>query len=109
MAIAKLGPACLALLAATPALAQEMPRYDVEGHCAEVSRMGGGSDMIRNGCIEIEQDAYNALKDAWPGLPERTRGYCAEIGAIGGGSYSILEGCVQMETDAAGNRPVFRW
>ena len=49
MAIAKLGPACLALLAAAPALAQEMPRYDVEGHCAEVSRMGGGSDARRSG------------------------------------------------------------
>lgn len=65
--------------------------------------------MIRNGCIDMEQDAYNKLKPMWGSLPAQTRRYCTEVAQVAGGSYSILSGCVDIEVEAAGGRKSFRY
>lgn len=97
------------IIVAFPAAAQSIPRYDVPGHCNQVADVGGGSSMIYNGCIKLEQEAYDSLKSAWSGIPSRTRSYCDEVGQAGGGSYSILKGCVDMESDAAANTEEFKF
>lgn len=97
----------IALLWSVQAVAQDMPRFDVEAHCEEVAEFGGGSHQIYNGCIQIEQGAYNSLKGRWANVSSRIRNHCHEVASFGGGSYQILQGCVQMEEDAAGNRQSF--
>jgi hypothetical protein len=97
----------LASLATT--WAQDLPHYDVAAYCRQVSDVSGGSAMIYNGCIEMEQDAYNKRKADWPSLSPKTRDYCDEVGRVSGGSYSILDGCIDLEVGAAGSTPAFKY
>lgn len=92
-----------------PAVAQSLPRYDVKLYCQQVADVSGGSSMIYNGCIDMEQEAYDALKASWPGIPSRMRSYCDDVGRVSGGSYSILKGCIEMEADAIGSTPEFKY
>lgn len=89
--------ACLAV----PAQAQTIPRYNVESYCQQVADVSGGSAMIFNGCMDMEQQAYNVLKPNWAKIPGRSRNYCDEVARVTGGSYAILQGCIEMETGAA--------
>lgn len=98
----------LVALLPTVAAAQSLPRFDVEQHCEKVSRFGGGSHSIYNGCVELEQGAYDSIRARWDAVPPRIRRHCANVGAVGGGSYQILEGCVSMEEEAAGGRRSFK-
>ncbi|MFG1418918.1 hypothetical protein V5F38_12200 [Xanthobacter sp. V0B-10] len=87
------------ILTATPAIAQEMPRYDPEGWCKRVSEVGGGSsEWIQGACLEQEQIAYDKLKPVWKEVPKKTRNWCDQVAKSGGrGSYAMLEQCVDME------------
>lgn len=101
-------------MAATSALflaarAEAIPRYDAEAYCRQVAEVSGGSAMIYNGCLDMEQAAYNSLKEGWDGLPEQARSYCDNVAKVSGGSYQILDGCIDMEMDAAGATPKFQY
>lgn len=98
-----------AMLLASGAFAQQVPRYNVEGHCEAVASFGGEfSNTTYNGCIDMEQSAYRGLKGAWTGLPGNVRRHCDEVATFGGeGSYSTLQGCVQMELSAGQDRSEF--
>ncbi len=104
-ALAVVGLSVVAL--ASTAQAQEVPRFDVESYCEDVAEFGGGSHSIYNGCVDMEQQAYNRLKADWPSLSTRVRDYCTEIGTVGGPSYSTMQGCVDMETQAASGQSEF--
>lgn len=65
--------------------------------------------MIRNGCIEMEQDSYNKLKQIWGDLPAKSRRYCTDVAQVAGGSYNILSGCIDMEVEAAGESKPFQY
>lgn len=97
----------LALLPAV-AVAQDLPRFDVERHCEKLSQIGGGSHSMFNTCIELEQDAYYTLRARWGEVSARIRRHCGELGAIGGGSYQMVETCVEMEEEAASGRRSFK-
>jgi len=97
------------LIAASPSFAETIPKYDVASYCQNVSDVSGGSAMIYNGCVDMEQTAYNGLKGSWNSLPSRVRTYCDEVGRVSGGSYSILEGCIAMETEAANGSSTFKY
>lgn len=99
----------LLLTIASPAFADSVPRYDVAGYCQTVSDVSGGSAMIYNGCVDMEQIAYNGLKARGSSIPSRVRSYCDEVGRVSGGSYSILEGCIAMETEAANGTSTFKY
>jgi hypothetical protein len=96
----------LMLLSGTT-MANEIPRFDVEGHCEEVAQTVGGSHQIYNSCIQLEQRSYNSLKAKWSGVSSQIRSHCQEVAQTVGGSYQIMESCLQMEQDAAGNRESF--
>ena len=100
-----------ALLAfsALGAHASEMPRYNPEGYCQQVTDVSGGSSMIFNGCIDMEQRSYNNLKRTWASIPSRTKSYCDDVAKVAGGSYSILEGCIDLEADAASSNKGFQF
>ena len=89
------------LLMAGPAASQTMPRYDVEAYCRQAADISGGSATIFNGCIDMEQDAYDKRKAMWPSIPSSTRSYDDEVTRLSSGSYSILDGCIDMEMDTA--------
>lgn len=96
-------------LLCTSAAAQSLPRYDVEAYCQQVADVSGGSSMIYNGCIKMEQEAYNDLKASWSAISSTTKSYCDEVARVSDGSYSILKGCIEMESDAASNTPEFKY
>lgn len=98
----------LALLTGT-AIASEMPRFDVEAQCEMVASVGGEfSNMTYNGCIQLEQSAYDRFKGEWASIPVEIRRQCIEVATVGGpGSYSALGGCIDLETQAADNRQSF--
>ena len=93
---------------ATPAFA-EMPNYDVKAHCQQVAGMGGGSQMILQGCFQQEQSSYNSLKPTWDSLSPTMRNHCNQVASMGGGSYMILKGCVDMELNSANANKSFEF
>lgn len=47
--------------------------------------------MIYNGCIDMEQTAYDGLKSGWAGISSRTQSYCDEVARVTGGSIRYLK------------------
>lgn len=107
----KIGMFILGSVLAVPATAADLPRFDVEAHCKQVASFGGAaSSTLMNGCMDIEQKAYNALKDAWDEIPEQTRQHCQQVATFGGGgSYQLLEGCVDLEMKASSQPRKFQY
>lgn len=97
----------LSLAFSSVALATDLPRFAVEGHCEEVSQVVGGSHQIFNTCVQSEQRAYNALKSRWPSISLGIRSHCQDVAEVIGGSYEIMQSCVQSEQNAAGQRESF--
>lgn len=97
-------------IVAAPAQA-EMPIYDVKGHCEAVAAFGGSpSQSLLNGCLNMEQSAYNRLKPVWDTLPTAMQNHCDQVATFGGGgSYSLLSGCVDQEISAAKANENFRF
>lgn len=91
------------LVTVISASAQELPRFDVKSECQRIARVSGSfSEMTFGGCMDMEQAAYNGMKDSWNTLPSVVRQECVRIAAVGGsGSYTTLQGCIQMEMSAA--------
>lgn len=87
--------------------AASLPEFDVDGYCGRISEITGGSNQIRNTCIQQEQAAYDAMKASWSEIPERTQSYCSQIGSAVGGSYNIMHTCIQQEMGAS-EAPKFR-
>lgn len=91
------------------AYAAELPRYDPNSYCESVSAVSGGSAMITNECIKMEQTAYNNLKRIWESVPSKTSTYCDRVARTTGGSYSILESCIEMEISESGAPQKFQF
>lgn len=96
-------------IAAFPVHAGGLPRYDVDSYCQEVSDFSGGSAMLFNGCIDMEQEAYRGLQRIWDSVPARTAAYCNDVAQFSGGSYALLKGCLDMEREAASSRRTFEY
>lgn len=90
------------------AIAENLPRFDVETECRKVASVGGSfSEMTYAGCFEMEQQAYDLLKEMWPEMPASVRTECLKIARFGGaGSYMTLQGCAEMEMAAAAENPM---
>ncbi|RVH69248.1 hypothetical protein CN198_14295 [Sinorhizobium meliloti] len=94
---------------AAPTGAQDMPRYNPADYCKKVADVSGGSSMIYNSCIEMEQNAYDRRKANWSSVSAKSRNYCDEVAGVSGGSYTILDSCIDMETDASASTPEFKF
>jgi hypothetical protein len=88
-----------------------MPNYDPAFHCARVASFGGApSEVIRNTCLQQEQEAYNDLKPKWDGLPAALRAHCDRVASFGGGgTFVILKTCVEQELEAAQQNRQFQF
>lgn len=89
-------------LCAPAALGSELPRFDVQVHCKNVSDLAGGSEQIYGYCFDQEQSKYDALKLRWAGVDEPIQRHCGEVAQMAGGSYQILQYCVNAELAARG-------
>jgi hypothetical protein len=93
----------LAMLSMSTLLARadDIPNYPVEQWCKKVAGTAGGSEMIYSGCMDQEQDAYDALKQSWANVPDKTRAWCDQVAkSPGTGSYKLLQGCIDQEATA---------
>lgn len=77
--------------------------------CQQVSDTAGGSDSLKNACVQQEQSSYNALKLEWDSVAERTRHFCDQVGRSSGGSYQMLSACIANETAASSSTPSFKY
>lgn len=86
---------------ASPAIAQEIPQFDMHAHCKRISTLGESySATLDKTCINMEQSAYVKLKSTWPTTSSRLRKHCREAASFGGpGSYTMLATCIEMETN----------
>ncbi|AXA39400.1 hypothetical protein [Rhizobium leguminosarum] len=89
--------------------ADSIPRYDPPSYCSKVSEVSGGSRTIYNGCLSMEQEAYDTLKSSWGQIAESAKRYCDEVARSSDSSYSILKGCIDMESKASSSEPEFRY
>lgn len=90
-------------LLATSAWSADVPSYPVGDWCEMVSQSVGGSYVIKQGCIEQENDARSEVQ-RMPSTPDRIHGWCDRVATQGtgsSGSYQIYLGCVQQELEAA--------
>jgi hypothetical protein len=103
--------AAAALLLVAGTAHAEMPNYNVQASCTEVAELTGAfSETLMQGCLKMEQSAYNALKPTWDSLPAEMRTSCTEVAEITGhGSYSLLHGCVKMEQSASRKNQQFQF
>jgi hypothetical protein len=97
------------LMTSSTAIADSIPRYDPEAYCKQVSDISGGSAMIFNGCMDMEQEAYDKRKDEWASIAPKTASYCDDVARVSGGSYMMLDGCLDMEADAVATTPGFKF
>jgi hypothetical protein len=87
----------LALLGATAALAEEVPRFDIKGICGQAPSLGQSARTTDQGCIHDETLARTQLEQQWPGFKENRRNACVQEVSIGGPpSYVALLTCLQM-------------
>lgn len=107
-------PGCVVvvvLLCAASGAWADMPNYDVEAHCHKVAAFGGApSQSVMNGCLHMEQSAYDHLKPVWDSLPKAMRDHCDQVATFGGpGSFSVLQGCIDMERNAQKQNEQFKF
>jgi len=96
--------ALVAILASSPCLAMELPRYDPEKTCEATASSGAGrSRAMYRDCIKWEQEGYDAVKKSWGGLEEPVQRHCDEQAKFvtPAGSYRQLQYCASAETEAA--------
>ena len=91
-------------VAVTPTLAQELPRLDAVTYCR--LKTSNQSAFLQQGCLTVEQSAYDYLKRVWAAMPLAIREKC--FSARVAESYSMMQGCVNVETGAAQNVEKFR-
>ena len=101
------------VLASTPVLADDVPIYPVDANCREARGvLYQGSQLsdarkraFETDCVQRQQDAYNAVKDAWPGLQVKDQRLCARL--VTTGNYILLANCVasQAAQETSVSRP----
>lgn len=90
-----------ALALSSAAMAADLPRYDVERYCENVS---GDSHDSFNFCIDDEQESYDKLRTFASSVSDQTMSYCIDASSD---SYDSLLFCIQDEQEAASNRRSF--
>jgi hypothetical protein len=74
----------LALLAATAAQAEEVPRFNIKAICGEAPSLGQSAQTTNQGCVHDETLARTQLEQQWPGFKENRRNACSQDVSIGG-------------------------
>lgn len=87
--------AAAVIMAATPAIAEEIPRFDVDGYCTGLFPDSQSMTLV---CLKSQQESYNALKPVWSQIPAAIRDHCTELFPD---AYKMVEVCVEKEMESA--------
>lgn len=96
----------LATTIASPAMAQEIPQFDIHAHCKKIATLGDAySATLDKACLDMEQSAFAKLKSTWPTASSHLRANCTDDAEFGGpGSYALLGTCIEMGASATGSK-----
>ena len=90
------------LLATAPASADEIPIYPVDANCREARSLYRGSELsearkqaFETDCVQRQQNAYEAVRGAWPGLQAKDQRICVRL--VTTGNYILLANCVASQ------------
>lgn len=96
-------------LAATTAIAADLPDYDVDGYCKGLYEENGVLDQrMYNYCIQTEQEAYDSLKANWEILDANAVASCTDLYDNPNDPYRMLKYCIEQQTAAAAAVPTFK-
>jgi hypothetical protein len=90
----------------SPAVAQQVPRLDIEATCRAAPRLLAEDANPYDGCMRDETDAERELKTMWGSAAAAHRERCAGEAQIGGSpSYVDMLTCLEMAQGAASTKP----
>ena len=89
--------ALLGCLPGIPAIAQQLPRFNVEATCKEAQPLTPQDTNPYESCMRDETAAERQLRDIWSSTAEGLRTTCAREAQIGGTpSYVDMLTCLQV-------------
>lgn len=89
--------AALLASAALPALADDVPSYNVERSCIDAARRAGARDNTASpDCVQGEAEARTRVTELWPTLSPGARQRCTRL-SDRRSSYLILSACIERE------------
>src|SRR4051794_9193586 len=87
----------LGSLSGVPAMAQQLPRFNVEATCKEARPLTPQDTNPYESCIRDETEAERQLREIWSSAAEGLRATCAREAQIGGTpSYVDMLTCLQI-------------
>jgi hypothetical protein len=85
----------------TIAVADPVPKFDVEPSCRSAATGDIGIKQDLSSCLEDEKSARQELIKEWNGFTAADRGLCTRLSRTGGSpTYTELLVCLQMARDA---------
>jgi len=99
----------LLLLAAPAAMAQGVPRLDIEATCRSAPALAPGDSSPYQECMRDETDARTQLEQQWAGFNPGQREMCFQETHVGGSpSYVDVLTCIQMASGNPSTAPARR-
>jgi hypothetical protein len=90
----------LASMAASPAMADQVPQFNVEPGCRAAAARATTPDYAAV-CMRKEQDARRTLMQSWSQFKPAQRAQCVQLTRLGAsGTYTELMTCLEMARDA---------
>lgn len=87
-------------LIASAAFAQDLPDLDPVKMCRKQAAAIEQGDWLVKACLDQEQEAYDTLKEQWPGLDTKTRQLCVKQARVISSGYWMIQACVAQELQA---------
>ncbi len=102
----KFSPIALVTLLATPSLAQEPPRFDIEATCRAAPRLEPTDPNPYQSCVRDETEARNQLDRQWASFNPGQRAECVRATGVGGSpSFVDVLTCIQMASGMPASMP----
>src|SRR5215218_7021906 len=96
----------LAGLACGPAMAQQLPRFNIEAICSTAQALTPEDRDPVQGCIRDETAAERQLQEVWTAAAAAQRETCAAETQVGGSpSYVDVLTCLQIRQGVAPTAP----
>ena len=78
-----------------------VPEYDVDARCAAAATQDGAMSPAQfKACLQLEQTAYDSVREHWDKLSSASQDYCLQQTSTLG-MYLVLKGCVDAEYGAS--------
>ncbi|WP_074381623.1 hypothetical protein [Bartonella doshiae] len=83
----------------------DIPAFDLRVYCKEISAsvISDVKKEVYHRCINLESEAYFAIREMWDDLSQDTKKKCVKMVRPGDGNYFLLRDCLINEKDKARN------